>query len=137
MTKKARRDITLWSPVKLCLCCGKFVVLLRRPDYDGKAQPKKWIACMFKGWDGSPYYAKGRNWRTGGNAVPHERRQFAIRMAALRPKEEPVDPFFSLETEPSGGNAAADRSCRSRTEAEQKPAENAYEPSGGDFSILD
>ena len=102
MTAKARRDITIWCPVKLCLCCGRFVVLLRLPAFGSKTDPRWRILCYFKGWDGNPYFVKGGIWGRG-NAALHPKKRFAVRMAergfplkSQKPKEA-LDPFFSLD----------------------------------------
>lgn len=110
---KSRRDITIWSPVKLCLCCGKFVVLLRLPAFGSKTDPRWRILCYLKGWDGNPFFTNPGRWGRG-NAMPHPRKRYAQRMFPERfqkPKE-PLDPFFSLETTESEPSAESPLSTR-------------------------
>jgi hypothetical protein len=89
-------SIRIWTPIKLCSCCGKFVVKLRLPGWGTKGDPRWYIVCFFKGWDGNPWYVQDRRW-THGNATPHPRKRYAQRMYGDRPKQEPVDPFFTLD----------------------------------------
>jgi hypothetical protein len=89
-------SVTLWTPIKLCSCCGKFVILLRIPEAQQvKDRPKK-KAYYFKGWDGSPWFTRDSP-RSLGNAYPHSRKQYARRMFVPKKDEPPKDPFFSLD----------------------------------------
>ena len=89
----------LWTRVRLCPCCGKFVVKLRLPDAKWKFQ-----LCFFKGWDGNPWYLQTRPERYGlgggsGNAQRHRKkikRGPQENPAGPRVEKEPEDPFFSF-----------------------------------------
>jgi hypothetical protein len=89
MARSLSRANPIWNKIRLCLCCGKFIVLLRLPGYGDKTTPKWYIACYFKGWDGNPWY-------TRGSAFPHPRKRYAERMYPRATKVE-EDPIFSLD----------------------------------------
>jgi hypothetical protein len=95
----------LWTQIRLCPCCGNFVVKLRLPE------KRKFIVCYHKGWDGNPWYteSKVKDGRPeSGNAYPHrpkgkkrkprapvegyDREEYFKNRAA-----EKKDPFFSLD----------------------------------------
>jgi hypothetical protein len=80
-----------WSPCRLCLCCGKLIVLLRLPAWGSKTDNRWYRTCYVKGWDGNPYYLFG-------SASPHPRK--ALARALAQPEsietESDQDPFFSL-----------------------------------------
>ena len=99
LPRKQRKLVSqgLWTPIKLCSCCGKFVIKLRLPGHGKKEDPRWYVVCFFKGWDGSPWYIPGTRFTGAGNAVPHPRKRYAQRMYGERPKKELVDPFFTLE----------------------------------------
>lgn len=77
--------------MRVCECCGKYVVLLRRPEWGQKGVPQ-WIACYWKGWDGNPWYVRG-------NHFVHPLKKYLRRMRELHPREpqQASDPFFSLD----------------------------------------
>jgi hypothetical protein len=88
--KSGKRESAGWTPCRLCICCGKLIVLLRLPGWGSKTDHRWYRACYVKGWDGSPYYVFGV-------AKPHPRKPIALALAEP-PEEEPPagDPFFSL-----------------------------------------
>jgi len=94
--KSRKRDFTSspFAPAGVCLCCGRFIVLLKTKPYG------RLIACYFKGWDGNPWYSGPKNY--GGNACPHPKNRYAKYLEAQQendpnqPDSEPSDPFFQL-----------------------------------------
>lgn len=89
MSRKKKVRSIIWSRTRLCVCCGKAIVLLRLPGWGSKTDMKWYRACYVKGWDYNPWYTKGC-------AVPHPRPMYVKRMFPRKEKVE-EDPFFSLD----------------------------------------
>jgi hypothetical protein len=68
---------TRLTGIKLCECCGKFVVLLRWIRRDGT---NGWRWCYFKNWDGDQYWVPG-------SAAPHPTRRRGKRIW-VKPKPD-------------------------------------------------
>ena len=84
-----------WTPIRLCECCGKFIVLLRIPENLQRPDRRKWITCYLKGWDGNPFYVGAIG--LGGNAKPHPTKRYAKMMRDKAVPKPTVDPFFTLD----------------------------------------
>jgi hypothetical protein len=85
------RNKPIWSAVRLCDCCGRKIVLLLNPEWNGVSRNGKFVTCYERYWEGNPWYISATDQK-------HPARRYA-RFVQKQDEErrETEDPFFSLD----------------------------------------
>lgn len=87
VTQEAPVEKIIFTPAFKCECCGRLLVLLRKPEWT--PTNRKWAACSLRTWDGNPWY------------VPFaHKRHYLKRYSWFKWKQREArrgDPFFSLD----------------------------------------